>query len=166
MSILKAEAKKEYDRLYRLRPERAESLKIYREKNKEEIAARMKRWNEKNKESQKQKKHDRYLKNKEAVKERVKIYNNKNKTKIKLRYLKKYYNLTPKQYYELLNSQDYKCAGCGVPQEELNKPLCVDHNHDTGEVRGLLCMKCNFTLGNVDDNPTILRQLIAYLESE
>jgi hypothetical protein len=59
------------------------------------------------------------------------------------------YGLTKEDYDELLISQDYRCNICGKTIEEARqrRPLSVDHNHDTGQVRGLLCRNCNSCLG-------------------
>ena len=48
----------------------------------------------------------------------------------------------------------------------LEKPLVVDHDHSTGEVRGGLCMNCNFGLGHFKDNPELLRLAALYLEGK
>jgi len=47
---------------------------------------------------------------------------------------------------------------------EVPQRLCVDHNHQTGEVRGLLCQKCNTGIGNMKDSIKILSQAILYLK--
>lgn len=47
------------------------------------------------------------------------------------------------EYNQLLIRQHNKCAICKKPQYELKKLLCVDHNHVTGQIRGLLCDICN-----------------------
>ena len=52
-----------------------------------------------------------------------------------------------------------ECQVCGSTYK-----LCVDHCHDTGRVRGILCWHCNVALGNVRDNPDTLRKLADYLE--
>ena len=65
------------------------------------------------------------------------------------------YGLTPQRYNEMLEAQRGCCAICGVPEAESRgrNPgrLCVDHDHDTGVVRGLLCSPCNARLGKAAD---------------
>ncbi len=51
------------------------------------------------------------------------------------------------EYDELLNNQDGKCAICKYSWEENTENMCVDHDHETGKVRGLLCRSCNLKLG-------------------
>lgn len=64
----------------------------------------------------------------------------------------------------LWDFQDHKCRVCGTPQELFGKhSVCVDHDHATGKVRGLLCTKCNVALGAARDSPQILVGLIQYL---
>lgn len=60
----------------------------------------------------------------------------------------------------ILKSQDGKCAGCYAL---LGDKLFVDHDHTTGQVRGLLCNACNSILGMAKDNPQTLRTLADYL---
>lgn len=69
------------------------------------------------------------------------------------------YRLTLDQYHAMQESQDFCCAICG---EEL--PLCVDHCHETEQVRGLLCAGCNLGLGAFRDSPAALLQAAAYLQ--
>lgn len=66
-------------------------------------------------------------------------------------------------YEFLFLSQDGKCAICGKYQSDLNKSLAVDHDHNTMEVRGLLCTSCNLGLGLFFDNKDILKRAIHYL---
>ena len=63
----------------------------------------------------------------------------------------------------LLVAQDYKCAICGVDASELSRELSVDHNHETDEVRGLLCSHCNIGLGNFRDDVDVMSKAIEYL---
>jgi hypothetical protein len=78
--------------------------------------------------------------------------------------LKRKYGLTLEEYDALLEEQAGGCAICGGTNPSGFR-LAVDHNHETGEVRGLLCTNCNFVLGYSHDDPALLRKTIRYLES-
>ena len=78
------------------------------------------------------------------------------------RWLRKY-GLSATSYYRLLASQGGKCAICG--RLSLNKLLAVDHNHITGEVRGLLCQNCNTGLGQFSESPEMLDRAAEYLRA-
>src|SRR5262245_35902897 len=64
----------------------------------------------------------------------------------------------------MLDRQGGVCAICRKKPDK-GKPLCVDHCHVTGMVRGLLCHKCNSVLAFGNDDPAILRAAIAYLQA-
>jgi len=65
-------------------------------------------------------------------------------------------------YASMMIAQDGKCAVCnGID----NKALAVDHCHTEGHVRGLLCSRCNMTLGSVNDNIATLQAMIDYLST-
>ena len=84
-------------------------------------------------------------------KERNKLYQKKTK-----------YGLSEEEYKHLFVKQNNKCAICG---ESFNSVIpVVDHNHNTGIVRGLLCSKCNTLLGMAKDNISILENAIIYLK--
>lgn len=72
------------------------------------------------------------------------------------------YGLTEAEYSALLERQQGCCAICRSPAND--KRLCVDHCHDTGVVRGLLCSPCNRAIGHLGDNAAGLRRALAYLE--
>lgn len=79
-------------------------------------------------------------------------------------HLKRNFNITLEYYNELSEKQNHVCAIC--KQKEIyyrNKVLCVDHNHETGEIRGLLCNTCNRALGLLKDNSEFLQSAIEYL---
>jgi len=63
--------------------------------------------------------------------------------------LKYKYNLTCDEWDKLYKKQEGCCAICGVHQSELGEALCVDHDHETSKIRGLLCKKCNLGIGNL-----------------
>jgi hypothetical protein len=73
------------------------------------------------------------------------------------------YGITPAQYAAMVTVQSNKCAICEGPPR--GKPfLLVDHDHETGRVRGLLCQPCNVGLGHLEDSAVRLRAAAAYLE--
>ncbi len=74
---------------------------------------------------------------------------------------KRWYGMKPGQYDEMFARQNGKCLACGEPPKK--NQLHVDHDHRTMEIRGLLCIHCNLSLGKVHDNVPRLRQLITYL---
>jgi hypothetical protein len=74
------------------------------------------------------------------------------------------YKLTSEHYARLLLAQDGKCAICLQPCRSRTL-LCVDHDHDTGAVRGLLCSRCNAGLGQFQDSPDVLARARAYLRA-
>ena len=80
-------------------------------------------------------------------------------------HLKRKFNMTLEEYNVMSEAQDHKCYICGKSEmNNKNKVLCVDHNHETGAVRGLLCGLCNTGLGNFLDNKERLIKAIKYLE--
>lgn len=87
------------------------------------------------------------------------------------RYLYRNYGINLINYKELLEQQNNKCAICGTTGELRAKfnnsaiPLVVDHNHKTGEVRGLLCHTCNTALGQFNDSKQLLTNAITYLNN-
>ena len=92
--------------------------------------------------------------------------NNRDKvlTRNKWSRVKSIYGITQDEYNVLYDAQGGCCAICGDHQIDLNRPLHIDHNHETGKIRGLLCNKCNFILGLSNENKEILQNCIAYLE--
>src|SRR2546423_5792224 len=108
-------------------------------------------------------KHERYVKNPGREIARVKKWQQDNATRlnayrrdrrqlpeVKLRerasHLKRKFGLTLEEYDEMLAAQEGGCAICGEAPEE-GKILHIDHDHETGLVRGLLCQRCNHGLG-------------------
>lgn len=80
--------------------------------------------------------------------------------------LKREYGITDAQYAEMVEAQSGGCAVCGDDQGDgQSEKLHVDHDHATGEVRGLLCGRCNKALGLLKDNVKIINALATYLEA-
>lgn len=78
--------------------------------------------------------------------------------------LQRQYGITLDDYNDLLSRQGGVCAICQMAALG-RKKLSVDHCHATGRVRGLLCQKCNVSIGMVGDDAGLLRRAIEYLQS-
>ncbi len=80
------------------------------------------------------------------------------------------YGLRPDEYRALLAQQDFRCAVCrhelvdAVAQSALDAPN-VDHCHDSGQIRGILCHPCNLGIGHLKNDPDRLRAAAIYLEN-
>lgn len=139
--MLYGETKIEYHRQYYLR-------------NKAKINASCKEYREKNKEILSQKSKNKY----DPILQKEKT-------------LKKAYGLTLNDFNAMLVSQSNKCPICKV---ELTKQCGrfkrrktdanIDHNHDTGKVRSVLCQRCNVVLGAVNEDEDILTNMIGYIK--
>ena len=82
-----------------------------------------------------------------------------------LGYYKRYQVSRRSDYQAILTSQDGKCAICGADRDRVgDKSLALDHDHATGEIRGILCHSCNTGLGLFQDDPARLREAANYLE--
>ncbi len=88
----------------------------------------------------------------------------KYKASIRNSYLKKFYGITTEYYENLLVDQGGGCAICNKSPEDNRKRLAVDHCHDSGIIRGLLCHDCNTGLGKFKDNTNILLAAGSYLK--
>ena len=79
-------------------------------------------------------------------------------------HVKAKYGLSKERYQALLVSQKGVCAICGGINKN-GRRLSVDHNHTTGDVRGLLCSHCNFLLGLAKEDEMLLIRAMRYLQS-
>lgn len=81
--------------------------------------------------------------------------------------LKYYYNMTTDDYNGLFQQQKGCCAICGKHQSEIKWRLAIDHDHNTNEIRGLLCRPCNSNLGRFEKgrkfNPLLTHKFMEYL---
>ncbi len=87
----------------------------------------------------------------------------------RINHLKYNFGITPEEYNKLLSDQGYVCAICGKEEKYMgtnNKimNLSIDHDHETGNIRGLLCNSCNRGLGFFQDSKDILGEAIKYLK--
>jgi hypothetical protein len=125
--------------------------------NKEEIAAYSKNYRKENNERVKKWKNDWYHNNPEKGKEMHRRH-----------YFKRNYGLTPEDYERMKQERNNKCDICGNICDKRRKdglPLepCIDHDHNTKKIRGMLCNRCNQTLGRIEDDPDLLLKMIDYL---
>lgn len=82
------------------------------------------------------------------------------------RYIEIMYGLTIKEYERMLEEQKGLCAICAKPEtRKKQRRLCVDHCHETGKIRGLLCQRCNSVLGYMKDDPNLLQSAVEYLNT-
>jgi len=123
--------------------------KVYREEHKEEIYVAHKAY---------------YEEHREELLIRKRKYDAEHKREAKNRNLMRKYGISIEDYDVLFKTQGGKCGGCLISQKKLNIPLCVDHDHKTGKVRGLLCSPCNRLLGQLKDSPEVLIRLANYLK--
>jgi superfamily II helicase len=125
--------------------------KKYYVKNKERISAYQKQY---------------HAIHRKELAEYAKVYAAKNQRKIRAGVLKRLYGISIEEYERLLVKQKYCCAICKVKVTKLNKSLCVDHDHKTGKIRGLLCENCNNGLGGFRDNIKFLQVAQQYLRRQ
>ena len=72
-------------------------------------------------------------------------------------------DITEEAYLAILGEQDFRCAICGRDEKEYRRGLAVDQNHATGQIRGLLCVKCNVGIGSFCEDITLLKKAKDYL---
>ena len=89
-----------------------------------------------------------------------KAYQQKRKSLLKCRY-----GLTEEQYLQLWNEQGGLCPICNLPLNSISNTH-IDHNHATGDVRGLLHSSCNLLVGKIETNKDKLDNIIIYLEGD
>ncbi len=103
-----------------------------------------------------------YAKNRERILERKRAYRARRKDLTRGEKWRLKYGMSYPDYCALEARQGGMCAICGRPAPT-GGVLCVDHDHETGIVRGLLCKLCNSLLGYAKDDPMMLDRAIGYL---
>ena len=155
---LRTKDKKEQQRKERIANYTPEELAIYKAKTSIRNAERYAKNKEKilgYKKKHREKYRDRYIKR--AREKRA------NATEKPFDHLKRDYGLTKEGYLEMLKSQNGVCAICCNPEKK--KRLAVDHCHNTGKIRGLLCARCNTSIGRFNDDVELLQKAIDYLKT-
>jgi Autographiviridae endonuclease VII len=148
------EETKKYNREYYLKNKEGK-YKEYREKNKEKIKNYTKKYREDNLDYFRNMHKEYYQENKEKLKH----YRHEKQMEI-------LYGINKNQYNELLERQLNCCAICGKNKDEFRYALSVDHNHETGKIRGLLCLNCNTGIGKFEDKIELVEKALNYLKSE
>jgi hypothetical protein len=80
-------------------------------------------------------------------------------------YLMRTYGMTLEDYERMLADQNGVCAICKEPRPE-ERTLHVDHDHETDEIRGLLCFRCNNAIGDLRESPEFGLALVDYLDRD
>jgi len=95
----------------------------------------------------------------------MRAYYKGNRSRFRNSELKRKYGITLEDYSARLLQQGGRCAVCPatIGEAKRNRALFVDHDHETGEIRGLLCGGCNAALGFLRDRPARMHSLVAYL---
>jgi hypothetical protein len=108
-----------------------------------------------------------YHKNKVKIKCRVKEFFERHPERRRHYQMKFKYNITHMEYEKRLKYQNFRCAICGDAAKEKNGilVLCIDHDHSSGKVRGLLCETCNYGVGHFKDDTNLLTKAISYLNT-
>jgi Recombination endonuclease VII. len=105
----------------------------------------------------------------EQIRLKSRSFNAKNPHIKKNGRLKAEFGITLEQYNQILEKQSGRCAICetkvtGVKERgKREHSLYVDHDHKTGKVRGILCNRCNFGIGQFKDDPQLLQKAAEYL---
>lgn len=90
-------------------------------------------------------------------------YYYENKDRVRDSTLQRRYGISAEEYEKLFERQNGVCAIC-EESCKTGRNLAIDHNHSTGKVRGLLCVKCNRALGYFQDDRKMLSKAVKYLE--
>jgi hypothetical protein len=128
-----------------------EYRKKYYEEHKEELSIKAKKRREENTE-------------KFRLRDKNRVYTMQRKSNIFANKIKTTYGIDIDEYNKMFDEQEGKCAICGKHRNEFKNGLSVDHDHQTGKIRALLCNNCNPLLGHAKESIDILQKAIKYLE--
>jgi hypothetical protein len=138
--------------------------KVWNAANKEKRAATVKAWYVTNKERIAVKQKDYYDANKERKLAQGRLWHKRNKNHRRSQRLLKNYGITLEDYEVMLENQNHTCKICGTSDAGgIAGRMVVDHCHTTGNVRGLLCNRCNTAIGLFKDDTAVLASAIKYL---
>src|SRR5271166_4882501 len=139
----------ERTRRWRAKPEVKEHLASYmrewRAENREKVRASNKKWRDTNP---------------DRVRKKAKDWRTGNPERIRDHNLKNGHGIVGRDYDRMSAAQDGKCHIC----EAMDVKLCVDHDHDTGEIRKLLCRTCNMLVGFFEKHPERMQATAWYVQ--
>src|SRR5229473_7496563 len=151
------------------REARRAAAKRYHQRNKEKIAAQGKVYREANADVLRAKRKAKWStpEAKAKRKELDEAFFLKHPEKRRQYHLRAKFRMIPSEYAKLITEQNGLCAICREPerakQNGVVRNLAIDHDHDTGKLRGLLCSDCNRSIGMMMDNPERLESAARYL---
>lgn len=139
--------------------------KIYRDSHKDKVYEKQKRYLKRHAERRKETCRKYYEKNREKILAKVSSEKkSRNAWDRRIYHIKRHYGLTEPEYVSMLERQGGLCVICGLPPHD-GRFLVVDHDHDSGAVRDLLCLPCNSRLGVIEKTPDLIVKMIEYLEA-
>jgi hypothetical protein len=166
------EKRREYNRAYyQANKEKYAARSIQsRKENPESCNAARRRYYARHAEQEREKRRAYYALNAEVERDKWREYRSKNAEVIKersrepdrWRKIKERFGITRAEWEAIFHAQGGRCAICATIDP--GSHWCTDHCHQDGKIRGILCHKCNLGIGHLNDDPTIIRNALAYLE--
>jgi len=129
----------------------------------ERYLKKQKEYRLKNVEDKKIKDRIRYQQNKEKISKERKEFYHKFPELVRKRRMMTTYKITAEKYDELNAIKNCQC--CGRNEKDFVKGLAIDHCHKSGQVRGVLCPNCNTAIGLLNDDLTVIKKVISYLNA-
>jgi hypothetical protein len=123
--------------------------RVWYDANRQKAIANVKRWQQENR---------------VEYNAKQRVYRSKRRDIEREGHLRRTFGITQGDYDKLLACQGGGCAICGKQPGKIS--LHVDHDHETGEIRGLLCVGCNNALGQFHDDAALLDRAISYVARE
>jgi hypothetical protein len=118
------------------------------------------------KEKRRQQRREYYLRNRQHIIDQTRKYEQDHPEWKFAGRIKRAYGIEVNDRERILKQQGGKCAICGAPEGTGRERLHIDHDHDNGRIRGLLCSRCNTGLGYFADNKDRLAAAIDYLRGD
>jgi hypothetical protein len=146
-----------------------EYRKNYNLLNKEKVQEKNRKYNAKTRERRQEWTQNNRKENPERYKDYAAKYHHLNFIQYQARRTARKYGLSYEEYIELIKASNDKCAICkceekrNLGKKEKMTQLSIDHDHNTGKVRGLICYGCNLILGFSNDSIELLQKAISYL---